>query len=325
MKIIQNKKLTLMVIFMGILCFTSKAEKVEINKNLTAFTKVSLNCFGNLYLQQGDENSIKIIADKIYEKYIKYDVRGDTLYLETEERGSFWDKLFHGGSFNRRLEFYVTANNIDSIKSRASGTIKMTSDIKTKNLEIELAASGNIRMKNIFADNFKLDTNGSGEFYADKVILKKDFDFSGSASGNAEMDLLQADKIKVNRSRSGDIRIRKVDNKQSLVEIKTDNSGNVRLSGLNTVTVGVIQKGSGNVSLSGKADKLKLDKSSSGNFNAEELICKDAAVSTGGSGNVNVHVEGNLKVDKAGSGNLNIKGHPKVQLQNKTGSGSISM
>ncbi len=80
--------------------------------------------------------------------------------------------------------------------------------------------------------------------------------------------------------------------------------------------------GSGEVNLKGSMDLQKVAINGNGNYNAENLISKEAFISINGSGNGYVNVQDTFNIKIFGSGTLKYLGNPELQ-QSISGSGSI--
>lgn len=82
--------------------------------------------------------------------------------------------------------------------------------------------------------------------------------------------------------------------------------------------------GSGNISLAGDAEDLKMSIAGSGKIKAEDLKVDNAKVSIAGSGTTYIHVDnGDLNVSIAGSGKVFYKGRAGIKTS-IAGSGSVS-
>ncbi len=81
--------------------------------------------------------------------------------------------------------------------------------------------------------------------------------------------------------------------------------------------------GSGNLSLSGKADYADLTVGGSGNIRMYSLNAREAKASVNGSGNIELSVSEKLEAFISGSGNVLYKGSPAEVLQQVNGSGKV--
>lgn len=110
-----------------------------------------------------------------------------------------------------------------------------------------------------------------------------------------------------------------------------DGSGVFRLSGSGNIKIGfnkmkdveVSISGSGNIHLSGTANKVTAKISGSGNADCSELIADDVSASISGSGNVKAQANKSVDASIAGSGNVYYKGAANDIQKHVAGSGRV--
>lgn len=112
----------------------------------------------------------------------------------------------------------------------------------------------------------------------------------------------------------------------SIIAIENDGSGNINISGNNTMltNLDITSSGSGNTTANSamSVTTLQINNSGSGNLNLFDIDSNDATVSVSGSGIVEVTAQDNLDCTISGSGNIFYKGQPTIS-QNITGSGDV--
>ena len=94
------------------------------------------------------------------------------------------------------------------------------------------------------------------------------------------------------------------------------------MAGLNTEDLAVTIAGGGDVSGDGKATKVKVGISGSGDVRFADLSADEVAVKIAGSGDAVVNAQRSLDVKIAGSGNVVYHGSPSV-TKSVAGSGSV--
>ncbi len=103
--------------------------------------------------------------------------------------------------------------------------------------------------------------------------------------------------------------------------VSTSGSSRVNLQA-RTQRLEARMSGSGNVTLSGIADSLRLKSSGSARFYARGLQAREVTVESSGSANVEVFATATLRVDMSGSGKVAYAGSPVVDFD-ASGSGKI--
>ena len=103
-------------------------------------------------------------------------------------------------------------------------------------------------------------------------------------------------------------------------KLKQRGSGNVTLD-INTDKLDVDMDGSGTVTLTGLVESMKIGLEGSGSLEASDLKSKKASIYSDGSGDANIYVTEELKMELNGSGSINYKGDPADLEMSRSGSG----
>lgn len=124
-----------------------------------------------------------------------------------------------------------------------------------------------------------------------------------SVNGSADVDVpdpISGDQLCLSISGSGDVQVFSLD----FNELKTSTAG------------------SGDITISGQAERLDCSISGSGQLDAVDCPVKTAVINITGSGDARVDVSENLKVTISGSGDVGYQGSPEV-TSNVSGSGRV--
>ncbi|MGI2031264.1 GIN domain-containing protein [Rhizobium panacihumi] len=101
-------------------------------------------------------------------------------------------------------------------------------------------------------------------------------------------------------------------------------SGDLVLSGIDQPRLGVLIKGSGSATATGKAERVDVTITGSGDVSFEKLIARSVEVEVRGSGDVSVMAEADADVFITGSGDVELFGPAVMRRQVVKGSGSVS-
>lgn len=105
--------------------------------------------------------------------------------------------------------------------------------------------------------------------------------------------------------------------------LEVSGSGDISaLSALNVKELSSIIRGSGNISIKGKADEHKVEIYGSGDVEAADFEAEQASIKIAGSGDCKIYAVKNLSVKISGSGDVRYKGNPLVS-QTIRGSGDV--
>lgn len=107
-----------------------------------------------------------------------------------------------------------------------------------------------------------------------------------------------------------------------VVEIKLSGAGLIRADGVAAEALTTSISGSGNVILSGTANRQTVELSGAGNYDASALASRDAVVNLSGTGNVVVDVSETLNTTLTGTGSIQYSGDPTV-TQSGSGTGTV--
>jgi hypothetical protein len=122
-------------------------------------------------------------------------------------------------------------------------------------------------------------------------------------------------------SGSGDIAVEPL--KTPALAVSLSGSAAASLRRLDTDRLGISIAGSSDVQLSGRATRLDLTVSGSGQVRASELAADDVKVSIAGSGDANVAANKTIGVSIAGSGTVECVGAAALVEHRVAGSGSV--
>ena len=111
-------------------------------------------------------------------------------------------------------------------------------------------------------------------------------------------------------------------NVPQLESIHISGSGDVQAEDVDATALTLSISGSGDIKITGTAEKIDLNINGSGDADLSELVVQEATVQVSGSGDVVVHATDKLIATVNGSGDIRYIGEPEVQ-KSVSGSGDI--
>jgi len=178
------------------------------------FNKISFSGVGNLIIEQGDKETLKIEAEDNIVPKIQTRVDDRTLKIDYE-----WNWFSFSFHPSKPINIYVTVKDLQKIEGSGATTIKSQS-IKTANLEIkgsgaakaelsvevqqlnsEISGAGNFVLSGK-ADTQKIEISGAGKYEA-KNLLSKNANIQVSGAGLAEVNAQE--KLNVEVSGAGKV------------------------------------------------------------------------------------------------------------------------
>ncbi len=231
-------------------CIKGKGDVITESLELSTINSIALNGSFNVYLSQGDTQSVSVTG---HENII--DV------LEKDVSNAHWDiELDRNCARNFELDVYITLVDISNIELNGSGNLTIYELDNLDNVSITLEGSGDIQGEssitvsnniilksdgsgrtdlNINALGLHATHNGSGEISLSGGVTAQSISKSGSGSYKAYS--LSTENTTVNSSGSGDTKI----TANSSLNIALNGSGDVFYKGYPAINSST--NGSGNV------------------------------------------------------------------------------
>ncbi|MCP4180731.1 MAG: hypothetical protein GY756_23470 [bacterium] len=312
----KNIKLYIVSVLLVTCCIAySNTIKTTTSKLNDVITAISLSGNGNLYLKQGNSNSITIKASKKEFNFIKTKVEKNTLSLNdiinnTVTKNKPNELLSKNSTPN--INYYVTLKNINKINKKGFGFIKIN-NLTTPELTLNIAGYGKVNINNLTTKKIYFIKDGYANStinFNSKVELNNaDFDVSGY--GNVILKHLNTKIMNFNKSDFVNSTV-DLDNKSNL------NNANITVSGygqtvfnhISTKQLQFTKSGFANVSLKFNKDNLALlsviKVSNYGKVKIENLHTEKCTISKSGPSYLTISGSCTTQVtDIAGDGNYN--------------------
>lgn len=222
----------------GLPFVSGSGQIVTESRQVSHFEAVNLKWTGELYITQGDRESLTIEADDNVLPYIKTGVFGNTLEISMD----FRDHITVHPS--RPVKYYLMVKDIRKIELSGSG--KVFSDfLVTDNLNLDVSGSGDILIERAEAKGLNTDVSGSGgirfkQLKTDELNVRLSgsgkttlagqavqFIINISGSGNLDASEMEAHNARVKISGSG----KSLLNIHDQLDIEISGSGDVTYTG----------------------------------------------------------------------------------------------
>ncbi len=202
-----------------------------INRSLGDYDKIAVGGDFRVELVKGAEGTITIKADENLLEFIETEVKNGNLAIKVKKGYQIRSK--------KNIEITIPFEEIEGVSLAGSGTIRTNDEIKSNDLKLSLAGSGNMDLTISSKD---LDTNIAGSGNIKLTGNTNEFKCSIAGSGNLNGYNLKATITTVSIAGSGNIKV------DALTEIhaKIAGSGNVIYTG-NPEIVKSKSAGSGSV------------------------------------------------------------------------------
>jgi hypothetical protein len=189
---------------------TGHGHVITKDRNVGSFSGIKVSSGIDVYLKQGNSESVSVEADENLHEYILTEVRGNVLnvYSEYNIRDA------------ERKRVYVTMKDINSIRTTSAGDVYGDGTIKGDRLELSASSAGDIKLNvdvnDLYVDisssgditltgetdNLKADLSSAGDLNAYE-LRSRDADVSVSSAGDADINV--SEKMVARASSAGDI------------------------------------------------------------------------------------------------------------------------
>lgn len=184
------------------------------------FTKVHSGGSWEVILVEGNSEEIKIEAKGVSMDKVKTEIDGDVLSVG----------LVKGNYNNVDLKFYITYRDLEGVKCSGSGTMEVTSPVRTEEFYAGLSGSGDIRMDKLETEELTVSISGSADLKIRGGSVEE-AEIKQSGSGDFLGENLAIGELKVSKSGSGDTHVGDLGN----VSVSASGSGDIIYSGSPTL------------------------------------------------------------------------------------------
>jgi uncharacterized protein YxeA len=192
---------------------TGNHDVVKKERNAESFTGIRVSTGIDVYLKQGNNETISVEADENLHEYILTEVRDGILHVYTEVN-------IRDAEMKR---VYVTMKEVTSVKTSSAGDVIGETPVKSDRLELSASSAGDIKLE-VYAKEIEVDISSSGDMTltGEVDILQADLssagdlnaydlqareaDVSVSSAGNADINV--SEKITARASSAGDVNYR---------------------------------------------------------------------------------------------------------------------
>ncbi len=226
----KKSRLTVFVLALGLIGCVSEScsaktirgsgNVVEEQRQVSDFSQVHLAGLGNLKIELGEEELLRIKAEENLLPYIETEVHGDTLRIELED-GINLDP-------NEPINYYVTAKKLDAVSVSGSGSVeapKLTAD----KFSMTLSGSADANIEGLVSDSLKIDISGTGDVVIESLSTES-VKAEISGSGNVSIEGGTAGKQEIEISGTGKYEARNVESLQADVGVSGSASVFLRVS-----------------------------------------------------------------------------------------------
>jgi hypothetical protein len=167
-------------------------------RNISSFDGIRVSSGIDVYLKQGDSESLTVEADENLHEYIITEVRDGVLHVYSDVNIREAE----------RERVYVTTKEITSLRTSSAGDIIGETPLKGNDMELSASSAGNIKVE-VYAKKLEVNISSSGDITLSGEAETLNADLS--SAGDLEAYNLQVKEADVSVSSAGDARINVTD------------------------------------------------------------------------------------------------------------------
>jgi len=155
--------------------------------------EVELTSFGNLYVELGEREELRIEADENLLRYIESEVQGDTLVIRHRRGIGLRPRL--------PIEYCLTVQTLDAVRVSGAGNVSLP-DLAADEFKVEISGAGSVDLEALQADQLNVRISGAGNFEVlGGEVGSQEISISGAGDYRARD--LESDQAQVNLSGLG--------------------------------------------------------------------------------------------------------------------------
>jgi hypothetical protein len=190
---------------------------VEEGREVGDFTGVALAGIGELTIEVGERESLRIEAEDNLIQYFETEVRNGVLEIGVQD----------GVNLNstRPVRFYLTVEELDTVVLSGSGNIEAP-DLEAERFSVTISGSGDVEMGDLSADILNVTISGSGNLDIGGGRVEE-LDFTISGSGEYQAGDLSSESVQITISGSGNATVWATES----LDVRISGSGSVNYYG----------------------------------------------------------------------------------------------
>lgn len=200
-------------------------------REVSIFTGVKVGSGIDVFLTQGETQSVEVEADENLQEWIRTEVEGSVLHIYTE-------KVIRLAKTKR---VNITVKTIDKIDISSAGDVTGLSKFKTDNLDIDMSSAGDLDFE-VEANEIKLSISSAGDVNLKGKANKLNADLS--SAGDLDAYDLEVKEGDISVSSAGSARVFVTEE----ASFRCSSAGNISYKGeprireINTSSAGSVNK-----------------------------------------------------------------------------------
>jgi hypothetical protein len=132
----------------------------EETRTFSDFTQVQLAAIGNLYIELGEQEQLRIEADDNLLRYFQTEVRDGTLRIEVRDRVTLVPM--------EPIQLYLTVKELESVVLSGLANIELSDELQLPSLSVTISGGGHVEIEDLVTDVLQVSITGLGDLYIDE-------------------------------------------------------------------------------------------------------------------------------------------------------------
>ncbi len=207
----------LIAIFIAFTAFMLPDHSEQKNTSGEKFSKLSISVKSKVYIEQGSDYKVDIQADEKTKEKIILDYDGDQLTIKCKP----------GSKIDEPVTINIVTPTLNEISIAGSSDLFMEKTFETSDMELSIAGSGNMDLKDLKTDKVSASIAGSGNLILAGGTSGSTEKFSIAGSGKIDALGFNATVADIEIAGSGDCRV----NASGKLNVSIAGSGDVYYKG----------------------------------------------------------------------------------------------
>ena len=151
----------IILLFLTICASTIYAQNTEEIRNVSNFKGIRISSGIDLYIKQGNVESVRIVGDKDKLERVKTEKEGDILRIYTGNSKGWFNFDFDWSNKNS-LKAYVTVKNLNSIAATGGSDVFSEGKLDLINLDVKATGGSDVKL-DLDTDELTCETTGGSD------------------------------------------------------------------------------------------------------------------------------------------------------------------
>jgi hypothetical protein len=216
----MKSKIFYLTVLLAVFFVVNPVIAQEETREVAPFSKISLKIDAKVYIEQDDEQIVRVVAEEETLEKLITEVKSRSLNIRYPSSTMF--KNWNPG----KVEIYITVPDVDELNLSGSGDI-IVEELNSRILDLLVSGSGNIKIEELKSQTLSATISGSGNIKIEEGEMIETFKIRTSGSGKVEAGEIEANKVDVQTSGSGSCYVYS----NGEIKARIAGSGNVYYSG----------------------------------------------------------------------------------------------